>query len=70
MKETLREEFSKHPYASVALFIQITDPKFNFNMIQNHLEKSVEYLDPLEFGRFRATSPPEYFGDTVTNAIS
>ena len=55
VKETLRDEFSKHPYASVSLFVLLTDPKFNFNLIQNHLEKSVSELDCLEFGRFKAT---------------
>lgn len=31
VKECLREELTKHPYASVSLFTLITDSKFNFN---------------------------------------
>ncbi len=65
VKETLKEELTLHPYASVSLFVLINDPKNNFVMHAQHLERALSNIDPAEFARYKYTKAVAPFHEEV-----
>jgi hypothetical protein len=45
---------SREPYASVALFVMMHDPK-GFSANITHLERALTNIEPQEYGRFKYT---------------
>lgn len=65
VKETLKEELSLHPYASVALFVLVNDPQGNFVLHHQHLDRALSHLDPAEFARYKFTKAVLPFQEAV-----
>lgn len=68
--ETLKEEFSQHPYATVALFVLVNDPKGQYTLHANHLERCLENIDPAEYARYKFAKAVAPFHEQVVKAVN
>ena len=68
--ETLKDEMTQHPYATVALFVLVNDPKQQYTLHANHLDKCLEQVDAAEYARYKFSKAVAQFHEQVIKVVN
>lgn len=66
----MKEEFSSHPYATVAVLVMMNDPKVGYMSNSIHMEKALGNMDPTEYARYKYSKTKAVFNDQVMKKIN